>query len=356
MSSNPTARRFAVAGCGSIGLRHLRNLRALGCADLVAVDPDLAARDRAAAETGALPLPDLAAALEAGASVVLVTTPTALHLAPALEAVRAGADLFVEKPLAASLDGIDELIDEAEHRGTVALVACNLRFHPGLVQLRELATAGAIGRVLSARIEFGSWLPGWRPATDYRTGYAARRELCGGIVLDAIHELDYARWLLGDVVSVACFADHVSSLDLETEDVAAILLRFASGAIGEVHLDYLQRPYSRTCQLIGEEGTLRWDYTAAETRLFDAATGAWQSFPDPHGWETNAMYVAELEHFLACLAGDAEPVQDLRAGRAALELALAALTSAEDGVVVRLGAPAAVTAAAPAATPARVAA
>ncbi len=348
MSQGPTTRRFAVVGCGSIGLRHLRNLRALGCADLVAVDPDRASRDRAAAETGALPLADLASALEAGASVALVTTPTALHLAPALEAVRAGADLFVEKPLAVSLAGLDELIGEAERRGTIALVACNLRFHPGLVQLRELATAGAIGRVLSARIEFGSWLPGWRPTTDYRTGYAARRELGGGIVLDAIHELDYARWLLGDVASVACFADHVSSLELDTEDVAAILLRFASGAIGEVHLDYLQRSYSRTCQLIGEEGTLRWDFTAGETLLFDAKTGRWQSFPDPPGWETNAMYVAELEHFLACLAYEAEPVQGLRAGRRALEIALAALTSAEEGVIVRL--------AAAAAAPARLAA
>ena len=148
-------RRFAVVGCGSIGARHLRNLAALGCSDLIAVDPDKTQRDAAAAAVGAQSAPDLAAALTLGADVVLVAAPTALHVAAAREAVDAGADLFVEKPLAASLDGVDELIDAADRNGTTALVACNLRFHPGLSRLRDLAHAGAIGRVVSARLEFG---------------------------------------------------------------------------------------------------------------------------------------------------------------------------------------------------------
>ncbi len=329
-------RRFAVVGCGSIGARHLRNLAALGCADLIAVDPDPARREAAAAAVGAQTAPDVSTALAAGASVVLVAAPTALHVDVAREAVEAGADLFVEKPLAATLDGVDELIEAADRHRTTALVACNLRFHPGLRRLRELARAGAIGRVVSVRLEFGSWLPDWRPSQDYRDGYAVRRASGGGIVLDAIHELDYARWLVGDVHSVACFADRLSSLELETEDVAAVLLRFAGGAIGEVHLDYVQRDYSRTCQVIGEAGTLRWDFTTGETRLYAAGDGKWRSFGPASTWTINDMYVAELEHFLACLRGEAAPEQSLRDGRRALEIALAALASAEDGSVVRL--------------------
>jgi len=329
-------RRFAVVGCGSIGSRHLRNLAALGCRDLIAVDPDRRRREPIARELGARAATDLGSALDAGASVVFVTAPTALHVPLAIESVRAGADLFVEKPLSSSLEGIDNLLEEADRHATTALVACNLRFHPSLGRLRQLANAGAIGRIVAARLECGSWLPDWRPDRDYRDGYAGRRDLGGGVVLDAIHELDYARWLLGEVATVGCFAGRLSSLELETEDVAAIMLRFATGAIGEVHLDYVQRAYSRTCQLIGEEGTLRWDFASGETRLYSASTGRWQSFRTPAGWELNAMYVAELEHFLACLDGDAEPAQDLRAGRRVLEIALAALASAQDGTVVRL--------------------
>jgi predicted dehydrogenase len=334
---SPRAHRIAVVGCGSAGSRHLRNLAALGCHDLVAVDPDPIQRERAAVAAGACHTPDLQTALATGASVVLVAAPPSLHVPIALDALRAGAALFVEKPLASSLDGVDELIEEAERRNGVALVACNLRFHPGLARVRQLVDAGAIGRVVAARIECGTWLPDWRPSQDYRTGYAARRDLGGGVVLDAIHELDYARWLLGEVESVACFADRLSSLELETEDVAAILLRFASGAIGEVHLDYVQRAYSRTCQLIGEDGTLRWDFASGATSLYSASSGTWESFPLPPGWQVNDMYLDELEHFLACLSGEAEPVQDLRAGRRAVEIALAALASAHDGTVIRLG-------------------
>lgn len=326
---SPTERRIAVVGCGSIGARHLRNLTTLGCPNLIAIDPDLEHRTRAAIDSGAHEAPSLEAALEAGASVVFVTTPTSEHLGPALEAVRAGADVFIEKPLAATLCGVDDLLDEAARRGTIALVGCNLRFHPGLALVQRLTAAGAIGRVISARIEFGSWLPDWRPRQDYRLGYATRRESGGGIVLDAIHELDYARWIMGEVENVACFAGSLSSLDLETEDIAAILLRFESGAIGEVHLDYVQRAYSRTCQLIGEEGTIHWSWPAGEVRLYRASTGSWRTFEVPEGWVPNQMYVNELEHFLACLTGDETPVLDLPNAARVLEIALMALESAE---------------------------
>lgn len=329
-------RRFAVVGCGSIGSRHLRNLAALGCEHLVAVDADPAAAQRAAAPVGASVAPTLAGALNAGAEVVIVATPTHLHLEPALQAVRGGAALLVEKPLAHALDGLDALVAEADAAGTTALVACNLRFHPGLAQLKKLAAAGAVGRVLSARIEYGGWLPGWRPAQDYRTGYAARRGTGGGVVLDAIHELDVARWLLGEPSHVACFAGQLSSLEIETEDVAAVILRHPSGVLAEVHVDYVQRTVSRTCQLIGEEGTLRWDWTTGETRLFRASAGEWFSFPAPAGWEPNEMYLAELRHLLACLEGRETPAQTLAEGRDVLDTALAALRSSETGDVLAL--------------------
>src|SRR5262249_16524746 len=159
----------------------------------------------------------------------------------------------------------------------------------------------------------------WHPSEDYRQGYSARVELGGGIVLDAIHEIDYIRWMLGDVRAVACLAGHLSALEIETEDVAAILLQFASGAVGEVHLDYVQRAYSRTCHVIGDEGTIRWDYTAGEVRWYSAGSGRWEVFPAPAGWQPNEMYVDELRHFLRCLAGDEAPALDVFEARRVLD-------------------------------------
>jgi predicted dehydrogenase len=328
--------RFAVLGCGSIGKRHVKNLLALGEKDILAFDPR--ADRRAEAEAlGLQTTGELDAVWSARPEAVLVTSPSRLHVTTALAAAEAGCHLFVEKPISdVHDDALDRLIEVVREKKLITLVGCNLRFHPGLARAKAILDEKRLGRVVSIRAEFGQYLPDWHPWEDYRQGYSARQDLGGGIVLDAIHELDYARWLMGEVEAVSCFAGSLSRLGLETEDVAAILLRFACGAIGEVHLDYVQRAYSRTCQLVGEEGTLRWDFVGGETRLYDAAAGAWRSFPAPAGWETNDMYVAELEHFLACLDGEAEPAQDLRAGRRALEIALAALASAENGVVVKL--------------------
>jgi len=97
--------------------------------------------------------------------------------------------------------------------------------------------------------------------------------------------------LLGEVAGTTCVAGKLSQLEIDTEDVAAILLRFENGALGEIHLDYIQRAYRRTCQIIGEEGTLHWDYTAGEVRWFSAETKKWKVYSNPVGWSPNQMYL-----------------------------------------------------------------
>jgi predicted dehydrogenase len=195
--------------------------------------------------------------------------------------------------------------------------------------VKRLLNEGAVGRVVAVRVEAGQYLPEWHPWEDYRNGYSARHDLGGGIILDGIHEIDYIRWLLGEVVAVACFAGKLSHLEIDTEDTAAILLRFENGTIGEVHLDYVQRAYSRSCHIIGDEGTIRWDYEAGEVRCYSAATGKWQVIPNPPDWKPNQMYMDEMEHFLNCLARKEEPLLDVFEGRRVLEIALAAKASAE---------------------------
>lgn len=320
-----------MVGCGSIGRRHIGNLLGLGVREVAAVDTRADRRDEAAAEFDIPTHARLADAWSGEPTVAVIATPPAAHLEPAMEAVRRGCHLFVEKPLAASLEGTDELADAARAQCLVTLVGCNLRFHPGLRRLHTWLSDGAVGRVVSARLSFGQYLPDWHPWEDYRQGYSARQALGGGVILDAIHEIDYGRWLLGEIEAVSCFAGRLSRLEIDSEDTAAIIVTFASGALGEIHLDYVQRPYGRTCQIIGDEGTLVWDYVAREVRLYRASTGKWEVSVDPEQWTANEMYVDELRHLLSCLAGEAEPLVDIVEGRRVLEIALAARESARDG-------------------------
>lgn len=327
--------RVVVLGCGSIGRRHLGNLRALGVDALAAYDPLTERLHEVATALEVTPFASLDDVWRWAPTVVFVTAPTSQHLELALAAAEHGCHLFIEKPLADRLAGTEQLVRLVQERGLVSLVGCNLRFLPGLQAVKRWLDAGAIGRVVAARIEFGQYLPDWRPGSDYQASYSARRALGGGIILDAIHEIDYARWLLGEPLDVACFAGSLSHLEIETEDTAAILLRLPN-AIIEIHLDYVQRVYSRTCQIIGDEGTIRWEYTSGEARYYRAGGRCELAF-NPAGWTPNEMYLAELRHFLACLAGEATPALDVAGGRRVLQIALAAKQAAAEGRVIALG-------------------
>jgi predicted dehydrogenase len=312
----------------------MRNLLALGAGEVVAYDPRGDRRREVAERLGVTTVGTLGEAWAAGAEVALIAAPTRFHGELALEAARRGSHLFIEKPLSDRLAGVEPLLEAAGERRLVTLVGCNLRFHPGLRALKRLVEEEAVGRVVAVRAEVGHYLPDWHPWEDYRRGYSARRELGGGVILDAIHEIDYVRWLLGEVESVACFAAKLSRLDIDTEDTAALLLRFAGGAFGEIHLDYVQRPPRRGCQVIGDEGTIEWDFARGETRWYSARTGTWRTFSVPRGWEPNDMYVDELRHFLACLAGGERPALDLWEAARVLRVALAAKRSERTGRAV----------------------
>jgi predicted dehydrogenase len=320
--------KFLIAGLGSIGQRHLRNLHALGQTDV------LAYRQRNWPLPSDLPVSsvgELSAALAAGPDAVIVATPTSQHLPIALAAARAGCALLIEKPLAHELEGIAELEALVAAKRLPVLVGYHLRFHPELRLVKRLLDEGRIGRPIAARIQCGEYLPGWHPAEDYRAGYSARRDLGGGAILTLSHELDYAGWLFGDVRRVAAFAGRRSALQIDVEDTAQITLEFRSGLTAQIHLDYVQRPPARTCHIVGEAGQILWDYFGSGVTLYEVGREAWETFPVDAGLERNDLYLSELAHFLECLAGRAQPVVPLASGRRTLEVALAARASADKG-------------------------
>lgn len=316
-----------IAGLGSIGRRHLRNLLKLGADDI------LLYRTRAEPLEEAPELPvftNLTQALAASPDVVIVSTPTTFHIRVALPAAQAGCNLFIEKPLSHSWDGVEELLSIIHKQNLVTLIGFDLHFDPGLCKVKELLEEGRIGRVVAIQAQVGQYLPDWHPREDYRKGISARVETGGGVIFDLIHELDYVNWLIGPVSQVACFADRVSSLEIETEDTAAIILRFTSGAIGTVCLDYIQRVPSRTCRVIGEGGTILWDYFARKVSWYEADKGNWQEFEYAE-FERNDRFLTEMQHLLACLQGQEQPEVDASAGSKILKLALAAKESAKTG-------------------------
>jgi predicted dehydrogenase len=303
-------------------------LNALGQTDLVLFDPDPSARTALADAPGAEFVDTLEEVWSAEPRLVFVTSPSHLHAAQALEAARRGCDLFVEKPLSHDEGGVDALCREVETRGLVAMVGCNMRFHPGPARVKALLEQGAVGRVLAARIHTGSYLPDWRPGTDYRAGYSASAARGGGAILDCIHEIDLALWYFGPGAAVASATVPADSLGLDVEGVAEILIRHESGALSSVHLSIVQRDYQRECRIVGSEGTLAWSFGEPVVTLRTGGREAARRDPLPADWTVNDMYLDELRHFLECLARRAVPANSVNEARATLRLALEAKATA----------------------------
>lgn len=323
-----------ISGTGSIGRRHARNLLALGH-EVVGHDTDPARAARAADELGAPVHVEVSDALAAGCDAAFVCTPTSLHVPTATAFAEAGLHLFIEKPLAADLEGVEDLARTVEERDLVAFVACNMRFLPSLERVRTLIGEGAVGRVCSARISCGYHLPYWHPAEDYRTGYSANRELGGGAILDDIHEIDFAVWILGPVAEVFCLADTVSGLEIDTEDLAEITLRHTSGAVSQIHLDYLQRTYRRGYEFIGERGVIVWDYRDLSVKVFGESQDTCVVYEESINASRETMFLEQTRHFVRCVEEDESPVNDVRGAAGVLRVALACHESARRKAVVR---------------------
>ena len=323
-----------VVGAGSIGRRHLSNLKQLGVSKLSACDPNPDRLAYVLENFQAESFANIEAGLKTQPDIVLICTPPRRHAGQALLALRAGAHVFVEKPVADSLDGLEELVEEERKCGLTVQVGYNMRFHPAIQKLKELVESRAVGKILWGRVEAGSYLPDWRPWQDYRDSYTSRRELGGGIILDGSHELDYVTWLFGAPAELACMAGTVSNLEINVEDCATVLLRFPNGSQLDVHVDFMERFYTRGCVLNGENGKLQWDFTNNALHIHRCGEEVQTVKFD---FAVNDMYVAEMRQFLDCVQSGESPKITLQDAILTLRIALAARMSAEERRWMSLG-------------------
>nr|MBA2281883.1 Gfo/Idh/MocA family oxidoreductase [Acidimicrobiia bacterium] len=222
-----------------------------------------------------------------------------LHVEHAAVALAAGRRVLVEKPLGLAGDDLSPLLAPAV--ADRVAVAFNLRFHRPLVRLAEVAASAAVGRISSVALWFGSWLPDWRPGTDYRAGYSARAALGGGVLHDAIHELDVLLWLVGDgdYRVRGAVVDRLGPLEIDVEDTVAAVLQGPGGVCATIRLDYLSRRYRRGVEVIGEHGAVRLDWARSVLEVEDADGVRTEPAGDP----VDRSYERQASAFLEWVAG-----------------------------------------------------
>jgi predicted dehydrogenase len=330
--------KVRLVGLVSIGRRHVKNIKAINKDIQIAVlrehsrDADLGEAQGMICQT----FFEKSAARAWSPGVVFVTNPAPFHIPTALTFARDNCHLFIEKPLSDSLAETDILLRECQTRGLILMIGYVLRFLKPFEVMHSMMQRGAIGKILAINATVGRYLPEWRPS-DYRLNVSARRELGGGAVLELSHELDYVRWLMGEIREVGAVVDRISDLAIDVEDIAEINLRFANSAVGHIHLDMLDHCANRSCRIIGSEGTLCWDSDPQTgLRLFSAQTKGWKTLWADPAWDYNAMFLEQLKHFFACVAEQKAPLVTGHDARRIMEVITAIKDSAAQGRFVGL--------------------
>jgi len=321
-----------VVGFGSIGKRHARVLKEIGLGDVRVCDPMPERRDSAWSEFG---FESVFTTLEEGLAskpdTVFLCSPTAMHVEQAMAAIKAGCDVLTEKPISTSLDGVDELAALAKDRGRVVMVAHCFRFHEGLLRAKAMVDEGRIGRLLSVRCMFGEYIPEVMP--DYRDRYIFHYS--GAYEL--MHDIDLALWFAGRrPVRVSGVDGSVGDSGIASPDVAEMIIEFEDRCLANVHLDFFQRARHRQTELYGTDGTIyiefaRWDRCTVS--VYDAQTREWTHNELPT--DRDDMFRAENTAFLQAVVSRSQAPVDVGAGKAAVQVMLAAQESSRTGRAVR---------------------
>lgn len=329
--------KIAVIGCGSIGRRHIGNLLVLGH-EVIAWNRGDKRREFVAKNFDIPVYDNLDMMLnEVDLESVVICSPNSFHLEHATKAINKGLHLFIEKPIAITLEGLDEIAREANNRSLVSHVGANMRFHFGPASINKYIKSGKLGRPLWAHFWGGMHLPDWHPDEDYRQMYSASKVLGGGVVLDFIHEIDLIRWMFGDPLQLAAMVGKSGWLELETEDIADIIFAYPQGMQVSLHLDYLQRPFQRGIRVVGDKGWVQWDLVKQTIEWFDHETREASISEYPNGYEHNNMYIEQMKYFLTCIQNNEISNSDISAGKSALELALKIKQSAKNNKFIKGG-------------------
>lgn len=259
--------------------------------------------------------------------VVDICTPTYTHREIAVSAAEHGKHIILEKPIALKLRDADAIISAAKRYGVKLMVAHCLRFWPEYVKVWELVKEGRVGNVRISRAYRISSLPDWAPWFPYE-------KLSGGVIVDmGIHDIDYLRWLMGEVVEVFARGRRVRE-GIEALDYVHVLLKFKSGSIAYVESNWAMPkgfPLTTYLEVVGDEGMVVVD-NRSTTTLTVEGRGVRKSYT-PLGEDA---YYLEVKAFLNAVLEDREPPVPGEEARRSLEVALAALKSAKEGKPIKL--------------------
>ncbi|MBN1293329.1 MAG: Gfo/Idh/MocA family oxidoreductase [Candidatus Latescibacteria bacterium] len=326
-----------IIGLGSIGQRHIRCLRTISNDTVIALRRQSSrGNDECVKKYGIIEEEDFPSALAHSPDFAIIASPTALHLETAQRLAEEGIPFFIEKPLSHSLKGLEELQRIVTRKRLPVLVGFQMRHHPGYQKVIRWLSEGRIGRPFNCHGFVGQFLPDWRPGTDYRKSYSANLEMGGGVVNDLCHQIDIALSIMGQAISVSGMCDKISELEIESEDIANILIEhYGNKGFSHIHLNYLERNYEWYTRVSGTEGTIIWDYGkgTAYCLRYDNSILEYRVPPE---YNRDVLFTNQMKHWFDVVKGKNEAVVPLSQGIAVTTVVVAAKRSSNEMKHIRL--------------------
>ena len=362
--------RIAIIGCGWAGTRHAHACQACGIEIGWTIDLDLrraasvrASLARAQGEVHAGV--DYRQALDdISVDAVDICLPHNLHAAVAVEAAQAGKHVLCEKPIAATLEQADQMIEAAGRAGVVLMIAENVRFSPLLRKVRDLLQRGVIGQPALIQVTRQCYLR--RSFLEERPWFLSAQAAAGGIMMSGgVHDFETMRMLVGEVESVYALRARQRFLEMEGDDTSTALVRFRDGAVGLLVESFIMKslvtaagPEVHTLRVDGDLGSLSVE-DGRTIRLFseqdDVASLVSPRPISGEGAGVRALmslgdelvqheiyvpeqdtFVLEIDHFVRAVRTGEQPVTSGRSQRRPLEIVLAAYRSMESGQPVKV--------------------
>jgi UDP-N-acetylglucosamine 3-dehydrogenase len=330
--------RTAVIGVGSMGKNHARVYTELPDVQLVAVaDADGEIAGSVGKRLGVNAYQSYQEMLSTEhPEAVSIAVPTALHMEVAIAAMQAGADILIEKPIAATVDEAKFLIEQASVSGRKLMVGHIARFNPAIQVLKQKLEAGALGRIFQIICR--------------RVGPFPARIRDVGVVIDlAPHDLDIMRYLTG-LEPLRVYAETEQRIHTQHEDLMSGLLRFPDGVTGTLEINWLTPTKVREVLVLGERGLFRVDDLTQDLYFYEneQANGTlWPALQTLKGVSEGSMIrfalqryeplKAELQGFLKAVQQDLPVPVSAADGLAALRLALALVESGHSHQVIEVG-------------------
>ncbi len=245
----------------------------------------------------------------------IISNPTNLHGKFIAGLSKMNIPMMIEKPSLHSLEKAESILNLINTNKTFTYVACNLRFHPCIVFLKDYLKNNSV-RINEATIYCGSYLPDWRPNVNYKEVYSTNLDMGGGVHLDLIHELDYTIWLFGKPKKFSSIQSNSSSLAIDSPDYAHYVLNYPSFS-ASITLNYFRRDAKRTIELVCEDSTITIDLI--NNKISDSKQGILFENKD---YKIIDTYVSQMSYFIDKLLKNKTPMNTFEESLVVLKIAL----------------------------------